>query len=258
MRIIDADRSYIYAVLRGIFQQLKCNPKIAEVGVLKGKNATVMHDALKPQQMVLIDSWSNDSVGRYRSINSHRPWVADPSKFEFYYGGSIDEQSTYDSIFEEAKSNLAGTSNVEFLKSNSLDAVKILEQRKQDKFEFIYLDASHQYEEVLDDLMNYRKLLHDQLGCFQLNDCCHSAAGVNQNFGVLEAAQKFCKLSNFEPALIVNRDFTDVLLAPINSPMIKNINVMLDFNNISYVEIPSALFPNLSVNTGKRANLSFV
>ena len=106
--------------------------------------------------------------------------------------------------------------------------------------------------------MNYRKLLHDQLGCFQLNDCCHSAAGVNQNFGVLEAAQKFCKLSNFEPALIVNRDFTDVLLAPINSPMIKNINVMLDFNNISYVEIPSALFPNLSVNTGKRENLSFV
>ena len=111
------------------------------------------------------------------------------------------------------------------------------------KFGIIYLGASHQYEEVLDDLMNYQTLLHDQLGCFQLNGCCHSKAGVNQNFGALEAAQQFCKLADFEPVLVVNRDFTDVFLAPKNSPMLKYINVMLDFNNVSYVEIPNAFFP---------------
>ena len=111
---------------------------------------------------------------------------------------------------------------------------------------------------MLDDLMNYQTLLHEQLGCFQLNGCCHSKAGVNQNFGALEAAQQFCKLTDFEPVLVVNRDFTDVFLAPKNSPMLKNINVMLDFNNVSYVEIPNAFFPNLSVNVGKRANLSFI
>ncbi len=62
-------------------------------------------------------------VAPYRSINGHRPWVADPSEWEFNYGGSIDDQSTYDNIFEEAKSNLAKKSNVEFLRSGSLQVV---------------------------------------------------------------------------------------------------------------------------------------
>ena len=258
MRIIEANREYIYSLMKGIYDQLTHKPKVAEVGVLKGKNAASIYEIMQPELMLLIDAWSSSQVKEYRAINSHRAWVDDPVKHEFYYGGPIDEQTTFDNIFLDVKSKFADKSDVQIIKADSQKAFEILAKKKHKKFDFIYLDASHQYEVVLDDLMNYRTLLDDKIGCFQLNDCCHSEAGARQNLGVLEAANKFCKLAKFEPVVAINRDFTDVLLAPVGSPMIQNINVMLDYNNISYVEVQNALFPNLSVRVGKRPNVSFV
>ena len=74
----------------------------------------------------------------------------------------------------------------------------------------------------------------------------------------MEAANKFCKMADFVPILAVNRDFTDVLLAPAKSPMINNVNIMVEHNDIMCVDVPTSLFANLSVKVGKRANLSFI
>lgn len=259
MKVIEANRDAIYSILNAIFEQLNRQITIAEVGVLKGNNALAMYQALSPRKMLLIDAWSVDeSIKEFRANNNHRCWVDDPSKYDFYVGGPVDEQTTFDNLYAETKSKFKNIQNVELIRADSTKAYQSIKEKYSKKIEFIYLDASHQYEKVLDDLLNYKDLLDEDLGCFQLNDCCHSKAGVRQNLGVLEAANKFCKMADFVPILAVNRDFTDVLLAPAKSPMINNVNIMVEHNDIMCVDVPTSLFANLSVKVGKRANLSFI
>ena len=198
MKIIEANREIIFLILSSIYKHKNFNPLVAEIGVLKGNNAVNLYNTFLPQKMFLVDSWSvDDSINDYRNVNNHRDWVDDPKKYEFYYGGSADDQSTFDNIFEEAKAKFSDKKNVEIIRANSLDGYKILKNKNFDNFDYIYVDASHQYEKVLDDLIFYKDLLKKETGCFQLNVCCHSDLCVKQNLGVLEAANKFCKIANF-------------------------------------------------------------
>lgn len=259
MKIIEANRPVIYSILARIFGNLSVRPVIAEVGVLSGNNAQVMYEALKPEKMFLVDAWSAEvCFTEYQLINGHRQWVDHPSKYASYFGGPVEEQSTFDAIFEEAKSKFQDKTNVELIKSSSLEGYLELKKKDEKNFHLVYVDANHHYEKVLDDLMFYSELLHPELGCIQLNDCCHSEAGVKQNLGVLEAANKFCKMAGFVPVLAINRNFTDVLLAPRNSPMVNNINLVVESNDIVFIEVPNELFANMSVKVGKRPNISFM
>ena len=260
MKIIDQDRQAFFKILSTIYQTNGIVPKIAEVGVLKGKNAIDMYNALNPRKMFLIDSWSAEKIKAAQDSVEHRFWQKkNLSDYEFYYGGPLLEQKTHDAIYKEAQSRFAGRDNVEFVCANSLEGFELLKKNQHTDFDFIYIDASHYYEQVLDDLMFYKQLLKEDIGCFQLNDCCHSEQGVMQNFGVLEAASKFCKLNDFIPVIAVNRDFTDVILAPRNSSIASAIHETVEGSNAAYVEVPNELFPNLSIKVGTESRgISFI
>ena len=257
MRIIEGGREHIYKLLAEIYKHIQLKPIMAEVGVLKGKNAKNLVNILSPSKLYLIDSWSAAGVDSYRATNSHRAWVDDPKEVEFYYGGPLDSQATYDQILQEAKDLLEGEPAVEFIKSESLQGAQTLKSRGI-QLDYIYIDANHAYENVLDDLMFYSELLTPQIGCIQVNDCCFSELGVKQNLGVLEAATKFCRLRGFLPVLAVNRDFTDVLLVPANSDLVTVAHEVVLNSDLASIEVPDSLFPNLQVQVGKRPHLSFV
>ncbi|WP_286744480.1 hypothetical protein [Aquabacterium sp. UBA2148] len=124
------------------------------------------------------------------------------------------------------------------------------------KLDYIYVDASHQYESVLDDLMFYDSLLGLD-GMLQLNDCCHSPAGVRQNLGVLEATLTFMKMADFMPVMITNTDWSDILLVRRKSGIDQVLDKIVEINDVTYVEVPSQLLGALHVKQGKRTNLSF-
>ena len=251
MKIIDQDREALYKILSTIYRNNGIEPKIAEVGVLKGKNAENMYNFLKPKKMFLIDSWSAEKGIETAAAVAHRSWSANYlGDYDWYYGGPIDEQKTFDALYEEAQSKFLGKDNVEFIRADSLAGFEVLKTNQQMDLDFIYIDANHHYEHVLDDLMCYKQLLKEDIGCFQLNDCCHSEQGVLQNLGVLEAANKFCKINDFIPVIAVNSDFTDVILAPRKSSIASAINETLEGSKIAYVEVPNELFSNLSIKIG--------
>lgn len=258
MKVIEANRTDLYTILDAIFSNLDIKPKAAEVGVLKGKNARDILSKLEPSHLFLIDSWSVEPILKGQKMNHHRDWVLDPSEFEFYYGGPLDVQETHDAIFEEACAKFKGEPNVTIVRESSLKGFRYLIEKQETEFDFIYVDAAHDYEAALDDLMFYSQLLKKDFGVLQLNDCCHSSAGVAQNLGVLEAANKFCKLKEFVPVVAVNRDFTDVILAPKKSPLIGAINGLIEQNNIVSVEVPNELFANMTVKLGARPSISFM
>jgi hypothetical protein len=254
MKIIDCNRETVYKILNAAFNSLETRPKLIELGVLRGDNAILLYEFLSPISLHLVDVWSSQPQIDYRTINRSRDWVSDPSEFDAYFGGSVYDQATFDRIYDSVLKRFKDKENIEIIRASTSDAYRML---SHSQFDLIYVDANHQYESVLDDLINFSKLLTTN-GVLQLNDCCHSDLGVKQNLGVLEAAVKFCKMSGFVPLLLTNSDWSDVLLVHKNSQLAKLIDQVVVGSSLRFVEIPDQLLGAAIVRQGKLKNLSFL
>lgn len=93
-----------------------------EVGVAAGQHAQDIHDNLRCRNLVLVDNWHS----QYRSIVFK--WLEDTCR-----------------RFEDDK-------RVTIIKASSLDAWRFLERMR---FNFIYIDDSHAYGHVLQELKIY-------------------------------------------------------------------------------------------------------
>ena len=249
MKVLIGGRHLVYQILSLCFAKLQVRPKIAELGVLKGDNAAAIDEALRPSALLLVDAWSAKAAQSFAQRNHDKTWV------EQYYGGPLLEQETYDKLFQAVSDRFSGKAHVSIIRSNSRDALPAL--RQHGKFDMVYVDADHEYEQVFSDLVTYQELVGPH-GVIQLNDCCHSALGVSINLGVLEAVVKFCKVSDFCPAILTNTDFSDLLLVRRNSRIASLVHEEVNAHELLYVEIPEQLLGAARVINGKSTNLSFV
>jgi hypothetical protein len=259
MKVVQLHRNDLYVVLGRVFESLGTSPKIIELGVLRGENALRMQNALSPSLMVLIDSWSIDSIKGYCPFDELPTWVNPPDAYDNYYGGSVRDQSTYDRIHDECVLKFQDIPTVKILRYLTIEALSHIKPATGiEKFDLVYIDANHQYEYVLRDLMRYQDLVAEN-GCIMLNDCCHSAGGVMQNLGVLEAVTSFLKRSDFKPIALTNTDWSDLILTRKGSQLGPMIDYVITNSDIAYIDIPDQLLPAAKVVHGqKRINISFV
>lgn len=127
------------------------------------------------------------------------------------------------------------------------------------KYDAIYVDGSHDYEDVLVDLNWASRILKDA-GWIMLNDCCFSTEGIKQNLGVLEACSKFIKMSGFRPIVMTRTDWTDVILIKENAqPVEIFLKDVLSRSGIGFCQIPANLLAGSSVelDSSGRANILF-
>ena len=258
MKVCEIDRNMMYSVLQHAFNALQISPRIIELGVCKGDNAQQLLERLSPSPLVLIDSWNAASIDDYSAFKQLPPWVDPPETYDFYFGGPIREQSTWDKLYDSCVQRFANNPQVQLLRSFSVEAVPLIRATAGEApFDLIYVDASHQYEFVLRDLMVFQDLLGPN-GCFMLNDCCHSAEGLRQNLGVLEATSNFIKRSDFVPVALTNTDWSDVVLARKGSLMEQALHWTLVNSDIALVDIPAQLLPAARLVRGnQRVHLSF-
>lgn len=259
MKVCNVGRYAFYQVLERVFFAQKVRPNIAELGVLRGENALQMYNTLSPQNLVLIDSWSVSANDAYNPFDELPPWVEPVETYEYYYGGPMREQATFDRLYDECRARFEGLPNVHFIRADTIGALdRIQAETGIEKFELVYVDANHQYEYVLRDLMMYRSLVADD-GCIVLNDCCHSLKGTQQNLGVLEAVTSFVKRTDFIPVALTNTDFSDVILVRKNTLVESIIDYVFTHSDIAYVDVPHQLLPAAKVVYGEqRTNISFV
>ena len=160
MKVCHCDRQYFYQILGVAFKALKVRPRVAELGVLRGENAARLQQALEPQTLLLVDSWS--SAATALSGNPFKdtllPWIDPPQAYQAYYGGDLGQQATFDRLYEECRQRFAGQSNVEILRQSTEDALRTLKNRKEAALDLIYIDANHQYEWILRDLLLWSEL----------------------------------------------------------------------------------------------------
>lgn len=259
MKVCQIDRNLMYGVLSHVMAALGVKPRSKESGVCKGDNARRLLDTLSPPLLVLVGSWSTASNKAYSPFDSLPPWVDAPQIYDFYFGGPTAEQTTWDRMYQGCVERFAADEAVRIVRASTIDALPAVRSLADGQpFGLIYVDASHQYEYVLRDLMYYQELVGAD-GCFVLNDCCHSAAGTRQNLGVLEAVGSFLKRSDFVPVALTNTDWSDVVLTRKGSRLAEALHWTLVHSDVAFVELPPQLLPAARVVQGnQRVHLSFM
>jgi len=259
MKVCNVARETFYQILERVFSGIGVTPNIVELGVLRGKNALLMQELIRPGNLVLIDSWSASSSAAFTPFDTPPAWIDDVDSAQEYYGGSLLEQATFDRLYEECRIAFADKGKVHFIRSDSVSAItRIRGDTGLESFEVVYIDANHQYEYILRDLILYQDLVAPE-GCIILNDCCFSELGVRQNLGVLEAVSNFVKRSNFIPVALTNTDWSDLILVRKGALMYEYIDQIITNSDIAWVDVPHQLLPAAKVVTGRsRVNISFV
>ena len=259
MKVVDCPRSRLYDVVAAAFQTGTCRPAMIELGVHKGDNAARLMEVLKPRHSVLVDAWSAASLATYSHFDKLPPWTLPLTAFERYFGGSLSDQATFDRTYEVARQRFEGRHDVEIIRDDTVSAfARIRDAHGDGAFDFIYVDANHQYEYVLRDLLYYQHLLGPN-GVMMLNDCCHSQKGMNQNLGVLEAVGNFMKRADFTPVALTSTDMSDLIVARRGSQIAAALDAALDGSDIPFVEVMPQMLPSahIRVSPQGRTRVSF-
>jgi hypothetical protein len=261
MKVCNANRQTLYRAAAAAFESLAIQPVAVELGVLRGENAQDLQQALNPQRLFLVDAWSAKSLMENYSPFSQLPsWVTPVTNFAHYFGGPLDDQATFDRLYDECATRFHGQPQVQLVRGDTVDEFpRVRELLGGDaSIDFLYLDANHQYEFVFRELMEYARLCKPD-ALIMLNDCCHSAGGLRQNLGVLEAVSRFIKICDFRPVALTATDYSDLVLARSGSRIGQVMGQVLERSAIAYVEVPHQLLPAARVIYNGRGgvNISF-
>lgn len=95
----------------------------AEIGVYKGDNAEFILKILEPTMLYLVDPWNN-------------------------FLDTDSNEIIGETQYLETQQRLKGYGNKRLIKRTSQEASKII----QDELDFVYIDADHHYDSVVNDL----------------------------------------------------------------------------------------------------------
>ena len=127
--------------------------------------------AKNPKKLYLIDAWENQTD--YIERNGIIP--------HSHVASSSQQQ---DEWFNEVKNKFAKSDNVEIIKGYS---VNVSNDFNDNYFDFIFIDALHNYESVRDDIMAWKsKVKTNGIMCFDDYVRCN-----DRGYGVIEAVDKF-------------------------------------------------------------------
>ena len=141
-----------------------------EIGVYKGANAKNILDYLNIKQLVLVDPWQGEI-----DIKT----------------GIMQNQLFYENLYNEVKNKFSNNPKVQIIREFSINAAKMFDD---EKFDFIYIDGDHRYQEVLKDLEAwYPKLRYAGV-------MCGDDYGHPSGIGVIKAVTEF----SFKHKLIIH------------------------------------------------------
>lgn len=140
---------------------------IIEVGVGSGDYSEHMIKTISPKTLTLIDQYDQSD-----------PFLARPGQKPRFYEN--DHYNFIQNKFKEYK-------NVKIIKDNSVRALPELIKTGK-RFDMIYVDASHHYKDVSQDILNASSLLKDS-GILAINDYVYDVE--HEQYGVIQATNEF-------------------------------------------------------------------
>ena len=114
-----------------LLKKLPKNAICAEIGVYQGELSQRILNKTNPKKLVLIDAWSTQLMKDNSDVQNSFT------------------QEKFDQMYLNVLTKLQKYGNVEIIRKNSIDAMKFFSDAY---FDWVYIDASHEYQDVLDDL----------------------------------------------------------------------------------------------------------
>jgi hypothetical protein len=232
----------MYFVLSDRDVLLSCLPKrsvIVELGVFKGDHAEEMLRVVDPKELHLVDAWHYD-LGEHVPFDDTPAHFAELERQTRQYMGD-DPAAALEEFYAGTVRRFAREERVTIHRMKTFDAVHQFEDGSLD---MVYVDANHQYEYVLRELLEYAPKLRPG-GVFILNDHYDSPDGRMQNLGVVGAAATFLKRSEFVPVAMSAAAWSDLVIT--NDPGEVYCREFIDTllaSPAAIVEVPGALVPN--------------
>jgi len=149
-----------------------------EIGVGSGDFSLTLYRETQPSHLFLIDRW-----------------LAMPGLDPSVYGWHCKHtQKDYDNFLQETKNKFQNHNNVTIIRNSSQEALKDF---PDEYFDYLYLDASHDYESVKNDLELVRqKIKKDGFICgHDYNK--NTNINFTGEYGVIEAVDEFVKNYGF-------------------------------------------------------------
>lgn len=224
-----------------LISQLPQNLNFAEIGVYRGDFSEFILKKLHPHSLTLIDSWHFEPKA-YKALKEDS--LKSPS-----FGGKIhwqhfgdDAAKTQENNFNFVKSRFLHEPRVKIIRANSIEGIAQLLPQSLD---VAYVDASHEYEDVLSDLLAVESKITDD-GVIVMNDFYEGPGGEEQNLGVMAAANTFAKRKDFFFIAMSHGPYCDCILArnP-NGTLVTQFLENLNNSDLTLIGISDALVPNM-------------
>jgi hypothetical protein len=166
---------------------------VAEVGVYSGGFANQILNRNKPSKLYLIDPWGKEGV-KDQYVNTYN------AKIQVLH--DLYEQVT------QMFSNQVIQGTVKIFREYSWESV---EHFHNQYFDWVYIDAMHNYEGVLNDLRLFNSKIKDN-GFIFGHDFSNTEMGRAKKFGVIQAVYEFIDETDWELVLVTNESAPSYLL----------------------------------------------
>jgi hypothetical protein len=213
----------------------------AEVGVYRGDFSQIVLDTCSPSRYYLIDNWRFD-------VSEHNPLQETTENFSNFSGAihwqhyGDDPNAHQEENFEHVKTRFAEVPAVQVIRERSTTAIDSLPDVHLD---VIYIDANHQYEHVLRDMMHARKKMKPG-GIMLMDDFYEGPGGYEQNEGVMAAVNTFVKRHEYVYLAMTCGSFANVALTDDpTSPFVRQFLEALKDSEFQFIGISDVLVPNL-------------
>jgi hypothetical protein len=150
-----------------------------EIGVGSGDYAMVLYEHTQPKELYLIDEWR---------------WHPDKDPTVYGWKCKHDQQS-YDNYMMLTYEKFKNMKNVYIIKDNSTSITHLF---NDNFFDYVYIDASHDFESVYNDLNNVKSKIKP--GGFICGHDYNKNFNANKKleYGVIEAVDQFRKENNLK------------------------------------------------------------
>lgn len=155
---------------------------MAEIGVWRGYFSIEMLNAANLKKLYLVDSWE-----------------------------PIDEEHN-ETALVECLQNLQGHKaggRYEIIKKRSVNGAREFDNKSLDA---VYIDASHDYQDVLDDLRAWSRVVKDGGYIFGHDYVSDNPQAKKLNFGVIEAVKAFCDEMDWYLWAVTDEEFPSFAL----------------------------------------------
>ena len=233
-----------------LIQQVPKNAVWAEIGVYKGDFSQQVLDSCEPAEYYLIDNWRFE-------IHDHNALAEDTENFANFAGKihwehfGDDPNSDQEKNFQYVTSRFSERPSVKIIRE---DSAKGIESLPDAHFDVMYIDANHQYEYVLRDMIHARKKMKPG-SIMLMNDFYEGPGGAEQNLGVMGAVNTFMKRYSYHYLAMTHGSFADVALTDDpGSPFVREFLNNLKNSDLFFIGISDVIVPNLRYKMYRKAN----